>query len=310
MKYKCNKCNKEFNQKGHYDAHINKKYPCVVNNDEENKIITELSKGYHMFIPELSQNYHNINHDLLQENNETLYTPNIANTNNTNNINVLSDNKSDNKLSCRYCNKIFTAKSNLSRHKKSRCKTKNSAMDQNNSVNLMLEQSEQIIDELSKIREENKTLKNELVELKQQQEKQLAVVSKSKNSKINNSHNNTNTNTNNTNNVHDNTITNNTNSNNIIFNGPVNFGDEDISKIGKLDMLFAIKTLTDCFPNFVKVINLNANHPENQNILFNNMQNDIGTIIEDNKLVVKTKTEIISEVISTRLPNLPGFKEA
>ena len=40
------------------------------------------------------------------------------------------------------------------------------------------------------------------------------------------------------------------------------------------------------------------------------MQNDIGTIIEDNKLVVKTKTEIISEVISTRLPNLPGFKEA
>ena len=26
-------------------------------------------------------------------------------------------------------------------------------------------------------------------------------------------------------------------------------------------MLFAIKTLTDCFTNFIKVINLNADHP-------------------------------------------------
>jgi hypothetical protein len=125
------------------------------------------------------------------------------------------------------------------------------------------------------------------------------VVSKSKNSKINNLYN-----------IHDNAINNtNNNTNNIIFNGPVNFGDEDISKIKKIDILSAIKTLTDCFPNFIKIINLNSEHPENQNILFNNMQNNIGTIVEDNKLVVKTKTEIISEVISTRLPNLESIVE-
>jgi hypothetical protein len=29
MKYKCLKCNKEFSQKSNYDAHNNRKIPCV-----------------------------------------------------------------------------------------------------------------------------------------------------------------------------------------------------------------------------------------------------------------------------------------
>ena len=48
---------------------------------------------------------------------------------------------------------------------------------------------------------------------------------------------------------------------------------------------------------------------ENQNIFINNMQNDIGTIVEDNKLVIKRKKEIVEEVISTRLPNLEFISE-
>ena len=39
------------------------------------------------------------------------------------------------------------------------------------------------------------------------------------------------------------------------------------------------------------------------------MQNDIGTIVEDNKLVIKRKKEIVEEVISTRLPNLEFISE-
>jgi uncharacterized C2H2 Zn-finger protein len=30
VKYSCEKCGKEFNQKGHYTKHINKKNPCVI----------------------------------------------------------------------------------------------------------------------------------------------------------------------------------------------------------------------------------------------------------------------------------------
>ena len=33
--YKCDKCHKAFNQKGHYTAHINKKYSCIRNNDDK-----------------------------------------------------------------------------------------------------------------------------------------------------------------------------------------------------------------------------------------------------------------------------------
>ena len=34
MKYKCNLCNKNFSQKSNYDAHKNRKYQCVVLNDD------------------------------------------------------------------------------------------------------------------------------------------------------------------------------------------------------------------------------------------------------------------------------------
>ena len=30
VKYSCEKCGKEFTQKGHYTKHINKKNPCVI----------------------------------------------------------------------------------------------------------------------------------------------------------------------------------------------------------------------------------------------------------------------------------------
>lgn len=30
VKYSCEKCGKEFGQKGHYSAHINRKNPCVI----------------------------------------------------------------------------------------------------------------------------------------------------------------------------------------------------------------------------------------------------------------------------------------
>ena len=306
MKYKCNLCNKEFSQKSHYDVHKNRKISCVYNNDVENinniKRLSEDSQRLSKDSQRLSEDSQNIVKDTTKKNKS---------------------------LCCIYCGLTFNRNNNLTRHLKIICNNAQNINAKDN-VSLLLEQNKQIINELTKLKEDNKELieqnkelKEEIKEIKENSQ-ELCKVSKPKNNKINNSNNihdntnntntNTNTNTNNSNNIHDNTNnsnnTNNTNTNNIIFNGPVNFGDEDISKIKKLDILSAIKTLTDCFPNFIKVINLNAKHPENQNILFNNMQNDIGTIVEDNKLVVKTKTDIIGEVISTRLPNLPGFFEA
>ena len=42
--YKCNKCNKEFNQKCNYMSHINKKFSCISTNEEKNIIIYKCDK--------------------------------------------------------------------------------------------------------------------------------------------------------------------------------------------------------------------------------------------------------------------------
>jgi len=39
VKYNCEKCGIEFNQKSHYTTHINKKNPCVVESKKEEKLI-------------------------------------------------------------------------------------------------------------------------------------------------------------------------------------------------------------------------------------------------------------------------------
>jgi uncharacterized C2H2 Zn-finger protein len=42
--YKCDKCNKEFNQKCNYISHINKKTPCIDTNEDKNIIIYKCDK--------------------------------------------------------------------------------------------------------------------------------------------------------------------------------------------------------------------------------------------------------------------------
>ena len=42
--YKCEKCNKEFNQKCNYMTHINKKFSCISTNEEKNIIIYKCDK--------------------------------------------------------------------------------------------------------------------------------------------------------------------------------------------------------------------------------------------------------------------------
>ncbi len=46
--------------------------------------------------------------------------------------------------------------------------------------------------------------------------------------------------------------------------------------------------------------------PENNNILINNLRSDYASIIEDNKLIIKNKNQIIADIISYRLSDLQG----
>jgi hypothetical protein len=84
----------------------------------------------------------------------------------------------------------------------------------------------------------------------------------------------------------------------------INFGEEDIKKLTECEILTSLKSLSNCFQNFVKVIHLNDRLPEYSNILINNMRSDFGSIIEDGILVTKNKNKIITDLISMRLEDI------
>ena len=99
--YTCEKCNKNFKQKVHYNKHIfEKKIPCInlyENSSDEDK---------------KNQNNNIIDCENLK--NDYSEIDNILNINYENN----------NKNKCLYCETVFTRNTNLQRHLKSRCKSK------------------------------------------------------------------------------------------------------------------------------------------------------------------------------------------
>lgn len=130
MKYKCVKCNKEFKQKGHYDAHINKKYPC------DN--IIDVNNNLTNIVPKLHPKY-------------TQITP-IVYQNTLNNTQIVNNN-----LCCNYCGISFTRKQSLDRHLIKSCKKK---LTTDNNLNTVME-------ELQKMKEDNIKLKERINEIEQ-----------------------------------------------------------------------------------------------------------------------------------------------
>jgi uncharacterized coiled-coil DUF342 family protein len=124
MRYTCSLCNKEFSQKSNYDAHNNKKFKCNI------KVVNK----------DVNDNIHNATEIPP---NTTKIPPNTTNK-------IISNITSE--ISCNYCNKIFTRKDALTRHINNRCKAKKNYN----------EQIDQIFNELTKLKDENEELKNEI----------------------------------------------------------------------------------------------------------------------------------------------------
>jgi hypothetical protein len=287
MKYKCLKCNKEFSQKSNYDAHINRKIPCVVIN-EVNINSTNLPQNS----TNLPQNSTNLPQNTA--NLSPILTVGI-NANSDININI---NK------CIYCLKLYSRKDALLRHKNT-CKQKNNYESEN------IKLKEEII----KLKEENAELKTNFVKVYKEiddlkQYTNFNQVSKPKNTKKNNQiHNQTHTETHNQ--SHNTQIHTNSN-NNTHFqtnNFMLNFGNENISKVSEAEILDALKSYPYTLLKYVKAVNLNERIPENQTVLVKNAKIETGSIVEDNKLVVKNKNKIIEELIQNRLPEIKKFAQ-
>jgi hypothetical protein len=281
MKYICNNCNKEFYKKWNYDVHNNRKNKCIVNKDiTNNNIIIE------DHIAKIPQNAAKI------PQNAAKIPQNAA---------IINDENKD-KLTCKYCNKIYSRKDVLLRHINSYCKEKIKSDNDKKLIEQLLEQNKQIQqinnqlieqnEKLNLLKEENEKLNTTLTSISQ--------VSKTKNSEKINNINNSN-NTNNTNNSN-NTI-NIQNNNNFI----VNFGSEDISKLTEAEILGSLKTLTSVFITFIKTVHANQRLPEFSNLQILNTRSNRGLMMEEGKFVSKTYLQIIEELINTRLPELETF---
>ena len=185
------------------------------------------------------------------------------------NINHINDN-----IICEYCNKQFSQKSALSRHINNRCKQ-----------NKLMTENKKLKENYIKLENENKNLKEEVNILKNQ-----IVVSKKKTTiknQTNNIQNQTNIQTQN--------------------NITINFGDEDMSKLTEDEILTSLKSLSNCFSNFVKIVHINERLPQYSNILINNMRSDSGSIVEDGHFVSKNKYKIIENLISMRVDDLESL---
>ena len=93
--YKCEKCNKEFNQKSNYMVHINRKKSCIVNENTDNNINTliykcekcnkEFTKKYNYSL-HINKNNPCNSKDLIKENKILLSKIKKLEKNQTNNI--------------------------------------------------------------------------------------------------------------------------------------------------------------------------------------------------------------------------------
>jgi DNA-directed RNA polymerase subunit RPC12/RpoP len=260
MLYKCDRCNKEFNQKSNYNYHINRKNPCnnINNIESSNNIIETITVQIPTQIPQ----------------NTTQIPQNTA---------QISD-QNTNLFVCVFCNKKFTRKDILTRHKNHHCK-ENKVMIKLKKLeerNVKLEERNVKLEEkINILEQENELLKNQIILPKSN----IIIQNQSNIQNLTN-------------------ITqNNIQTNNII----INFGDEDMSKLTENEILTALKSLSNCFQNLVKVIHLNSRLPEYNNILINNMRTSYGFIIKNNKFITKDKNKIIADLITIRVDDLESL---
>ena len=213
----------------------------------------------------------------IKNNKDNIITEEIDNIKIIKKLHVLNNkikiNDNDiNDFTCKYCNHTSTTKHNIKSHLKN-CKERKKILNE--------------IEDINNYKELKKLKENIIKEFKKMEDKTNINITN-----------------NNTNNTTTNNITNNTN-NNLILNLNINsFGKEDLSYITDEEY---INCLNQRFPGlfeFIKLVHLNKDAPQNHNIKHTNRRNDYIKIYKKGNFVTENKEEVLSDILNNNMGRL------
>ena len=281
----CTLCNKQFKSNYLYQRHINQKIKCNIipikkekqkYNCESCNILfnSKYLLNKHSNSKVCNKNKKNINKDMIENNNMLTISQIRKKIYNLQFKLLQKYNKSLSNLNftCDFCNHKYSKKENLTRHINNNCKEK------------------KIIDndiELLKI-ELKKYNKLKLEILKEIKLKQVTHC----NNKIN-TQNITNNITNNNNNITNNNLT--------LQIQIKDFGDEDDSYITLNDYKKCLERRYPGLFEYIKLIHLNINAPQNHNILLTNERSKFIKVYKGGKFKREYKDEIIEEILDNNM---------
>ena len=269
VEYNCEICGKQFgNQKSHYITHVNKKFPCKSNKQDNNQV--QICTFINNNVKE--------NLDIIKPNVVELIKNDIKNINGDKFPDII-EKKSDEKIvikkfKCDLCNSCFTRNTSLSRHLEGgycRVKKQNDNVDKKK-IDELIELNKQLI-------KQNEDIKKELSQIKKSNKKSIS-------SKITN-----------TNNIKIDNLNNVKNENiNIQIN---NYGSEKYENMDKkLFLEPMIKEIgKQIFLKMIKNVYLNPELPENHNIVITDKNRQICKVYNDNRWIT-TDINMINNLLS------------
>jgi hypothetical protein len=273
--YNCEKCNKVFKQKSHYDVHINKKNPC------NNISIFSNTINNTQNLPKNTQNLPKNTQKLPKNTKFTELSLDLYNNytdrdilNKQIIINSESMKQYIDEKKCIYCNKEFSRKENIFNHIKYSCKKKKE----------IEKEKDNIFNELKVLKEKNDTLEK-------QNEKLINKMNKIENLLMKNNSNNSGNIINNDNS----NIINTTNIGQQNFN-LINYNKENLSLINRKKFLTAVKKGYNTPIEVTRAIHFNEDHPEYHNIYIPRINEKHAMVYKNNQWRLMDKDELIDDL--------------
>jgi len=261
VEYKCNKCNKIFRRKSHYDYHINRKTPCK-------------------------------NDKMTENNNNTIAADNQQNAAKCHQ--VAADNQQNapkcqqfssveaqiNDKQCQYCKKIFTRVSSLNVHLKNRCKIKKHQDEEKEDLlqKLIKEKEEQnkIIEELRKQTKEIAEMKQIICRLESENKKYTQKIGTQNNIEKQQ---------------------NNIMMNNVKL---LAFGKEDMSHLADEVCKKILNKGFKSVPTLVEHVHFNKNKPENHNVYISNIQTNYALVFDGIDWKLKERDGVLQQLVDDK----------